>query len=300
MNVRQIFFDETGLLRSGWRFAIFCSLFFFVVLGFSLLNALFPATTPRDFFRFVSAVLVLIAALLVGWFCAKYLEVLPFRSLGAGFTRGWLTHFGFGIVVGGATLVLAVGIAAILGALSFEWRDVDGSVVAIGLLSSFLVLAAAAASEEALFRGYPFQTFLRAGYGWLAILLTSVLFGIVHLQNPESSPIATANTIMAGLWFSVAYLKTRDLWFAWGMHLMWNWMLGAFFGIEISGLTDIVSTPLLRELDAGPRWVTGESYGIEGGIVTTIALVVSTAVIHFSPWPRASEEMRVLTSTEKH
>jgi len=67
------------------------------------------------------------------------------------------------------------------------------------------------------------------------------------------------------------------------MHLMWNWMQGAFFGIEVSGMTSLVSVPLLSEVDHGPSWLTGETYGVEGGIVTTIAITVSTLVICFLP-----------------
>ena len=64
---------------------------------------------------------------------------------------------------------------------------------------------------------------------------------------------------------------------------MWNWMQGSFFGIEVSGLTDITKNPLLREIDTGPTWLTGTTYGIEGGIVCTIALIVSILVIQFLP-----------------
>jgi len=94
-----------------------------------------------------------------------------------------------------------------------------------------------------------------------------------------------------GVWFGIAYLKTRDLWFVWGLHLMWNWMQGAFFGIEVSGITDLVSVPLLKEIDSGPTWLTGSTYGVEGGIVTTIAIVVSMVVIYFLPWVKVSEEI---------
>lgn len=73
-------------------------------------------------------------------------------------------------------------------------------------------------------------------------------------------------------------------------------MLGAIFGIEVSGLTTLVAAPLLREIDAGPVWLTGASYGIEGGIASTISLVISTVMIYFAPWPKASEEMIRLTS----
>ena len=75
-------------------------------------------------------------------------------------------------------------------------------------------------------------------------------------------------------------------------------MLGAFFGIEVSGLKDITTAPLFREIDTGPFWLTGEAYGIEGGIVCTIALIVSTIIIYFSPFLKPSEEMLALTDKE--
>ena len=139
------------------------------------------------------------------------------------------------------------------------------------------------------------QTFSRAGLAWLAILLTSVFFAVVHSWNPNAGVIPILNTALAGVWFGSAYLKTRDLWLAFGIHLMWNWMQGAFFGIEVSGLTDITTAPLFKEIDHGPVWLTGENYGIEGGIATTIALIISTAAIHFLPILIPSDEMLALS-----
>jgi hypothetical protein len=161
-----------------------------------------------------------------------------------------------------------------------------------------VIFAVGAAWEEALFRGYILQTFARSGLAALAIAMTSIFFGAIHAANPNPTALSIINTMLAGVWFGIAYLKTRDLWFVWGMHLMWNWMQGAFFGIEVSGMTNLVSAPLLRELDTGPVWLTGESYGVEGGIVTTIALIVSTIGIYFTPWLKADEEMIRWTSED--
>jgi hypothetical protein len=123
------------------------------------------------------------------------------------------------------------------------------------------------------------QTLDRSGFAWLAILLTSLFFGLVHAGNPSSTLFSTVNTILAGVWFSIAYLKTRDLWFVTGLHMMWNWTQGSIFGIEVSGLTNLASVSLLKEIDSGPTWLTGQTYGIEGGIACTIALIVSTITI---------------------
>src|SRR5687768_4153630 len=169
---------------------------------------------------FVYSLLSLLPAVLIGWLCGKLLENLPFRALGAAFTRGWLAHWLLGLAIGAVTMLAALLPAYILGSLQFELNAIDSLAVTRSLAVSLLVFAVAAAFEEALFRGYILQTFARAGLAWLAIALTSLFFGAVHYRNPNAGVISTFNTVLAGVWFGVAYLKTRDLWFVWGIHLM--------------------------------------------------------------------------------
>ena len=166
------------------------------------------------------------------------------------------------------------------------------------LLGSATLLFVAALWEEAAFRGYPLQTLTRARLAWLGVLLTSVPFGLVHLSNPNVVPGVTfANTVLAGIWLAVAYLRTRSLWLPLGVHWSWNWALGWFFGLPISGF-NLVSHPLLKGTDAGPAWLTGGSYGIEGGVACTIALVLFTGFLWRTSWVSATPELFKLTSEE--
>lgn len=304
MNVNEIFFDSTGRVRSGWRVAIFIVAFLAAatvtsVVAFSALSVgsvLVPGAGGA--FGFIAnGFALLVPAVVVGWLSGKLLDRVPFRALGAWFTKGWFAHLVGGTVVGAATLALAVGIAMIFGGLKFQNNEVSGQVIAISLIGSLLVFALGAAWEEVVFRGYILQTLSRSNLAWLGIALTSAFFAAIHLGNPNATAISTIDTLIAGIWFGVAYLKTRDLWFVWGMHFMWNWMLGSVFGIEVSGLTNIVSAPLLREIDAGPTWLTGSTYGLEGGIASTIALVVSIGIIYLLPF-RADDEMVTLTNPQ--
>jgi len=299
MNITQIFFGTDERVRSGWRFLIFVIAFFVSAIVFggaaaAILIALGRTGTPVYFV--VNGVISLILALVIGWLCGKYLEQLPFRALGASFTKGWLVNFVVGLILGILTLALAAGIGMLTGGLSFSFNtSADMSSIYWTLLISFLIFAAAAAFEEALFRGYILQTFVRSGLAWPAIIFISVFFGAVHLGNPSANAISSINTALAGIWLGIAYLKTRDLWLAFGLHLAWNWTQGSIFGIEVSGLTDIVKAPLMREMDSGPAWITGGDYGIEGGIITTIALIVSALVIYFMPLLKPDEELKNLS-----
>ncbi|HMQ03332.1 MAG TPA: type II CAAX endopeptidase family protein [Pyrinomonadaceae bacterium] len=290
MNLQNILFDQTGKIRSGLRLPFFLLVFIFIaafasILIFGLMTAggsKPEVASPTGFA--LNSLILLSAALTAGWFSGRLLEGLPFRALGASLSWIGLRNLAIGCGLGAATFVFAVIIGYFAGGLRFELNTQAATVT---LLSSALialgVFSVAAAFEEALFRGYILQSFARSGLAWLAILLTSAFFGIAHLSNPNLGFISTANTMLAGVWFGIAYLKTRDLWFVTGMHLMWNWMQGAVFGIEVSGLTELSPAPLLNEIDSGPTWLTGGDYGLEGGIACTAALIASLFVIHFLP-----------------
>lgn len=305
MQNQSIFFNNYGRLRSGWRFCIFLVLFIlsiaFVQIAVSSLLRKLPIGYSKGSFLNLSveSFISLATAIGAGWFCQKYLEGLPFRTLGIWFTKNWFKDLFLGLLLGALAVSFAVSIAAAFGGLRFSVNNsVGSSAIFLTLGVSFVVFALAAAFEEVLFRGYMLQTFSRAGLAWFAIALTSVFFGFVHLGNPGANIISTANTILAGVLFSVAYLKTRTLWLVFGLHFIWNWMQGAFYGIEVSGLTDITTAPFLVEFDRGPVWLTGENYGIEGGIACTISLIVFTILIWKLPFLTATEEMSALTGLE--
>ena len=206
--------------------------------------------------------------------------------------------FMIGSALGFATLVVSVVIAIAGRGLTFTMNPVDPAVVVRSMIGSGVIFVIAAFAEEALFRGYALQTLTRAKLAWLGVALTLALFGVAHLTNPNVVPGFTfINTSIAGLWFALAYLRTRSLWLPLGLHWSWNWALGWFFGLPVSGLT-VVSHPLLKANDTGLLWLTGGSYGIEGGIAATIALALSTLFIWRTSTISADPELLKLTSEE--
>jgi membrane protease YdiL (CAAX protease family) len=299
MTFRRVFKNNAGRLRSGWRALIFLLAFGTagLIVGSVIGSLLFlvDGDLPVAIFLTVNGIVSLVLAIGIGWACGNLLEGLPFKALGASFTARWLSHLGLGIAIGSLTLAIAVLLAGAFGGLSFVLSEADPAAISRSLAVSLLVFGAAAAFEEALFRGYVLQTFARARLAWLAIGLTSAFFAALHLRNPDAGLFSTANTALAGVWFGLAYMRSRDLWFPFGLHLAWNWLQGSVFGIEVSGLTTIVSAPVLRENDRGPAWLTGANYGVEGGLVTTIALIISMVAIWFMPFLKPSEEMLALT-----
>ena len=302
--MREIFINEFGRLRSGWRLLIFvlafAALLFLITTVLRVVVLFIEPRTPAGTTQMVAELVfrtgLLAAALGAGYFCARLLEGLPWRSLGLTFHSGWLRDLIFGSVIGFASLVVAVAIAS--RGLKFSFAATGWTPIIRSMIGSGVLLFVAALAEEAMFRGYGLQTLTRAKLAWLGVLLTSVPFALVHLTNPNVvRGVTFANTALAGVWLAAAYLRTRSLWLALGVHWSWNWALGWFFGLPVSGL-NLVSHPLLEGQDIGPKWLTGGSYGIEGGVACTIALILFTIFLWKTRWLSATPELKQMTSEE--
>ncbi len=309
MELRKLFINSAGRLRSGWRLAVFVlayALFLFLItsavrVAYAAATYLAPGVSLGSYVQdVVYRLIILTISLAAGYVSARLLENLPWRSLGLWLHAGWLRDLLIGSAIGIATLALATAIATGGGGLRFSFTTAGlFPQVAKTLALSGVLFISAALAEEALFRGYPLQTLTRAGLVAFGVLLTSVLFAAIHLRNPNfETGLAFGNLVLAGVWLAAAYLRTRSLWFPLGVHWAWNWALGSLFGLPVSGITQIAPHPLLRGTDLGPAWLTGGSYGIEGGVACTIALLISTVFIWRTRLVSATEEMERLTSQE--
>ncbi|HET9524881.1 MAG TPA: type II CAAX endopeptidase family protein [Pyrinomonadaceae bacterium] len=308
MGPYSIFFNEFGRLRSGWRLGLYIFAFLaLTILLETLLRVVYaggrllvPGLPVAGYFaNMMYRLSILAAGLGAGYFCARLIEGLPWRSLGLTLHHGWVRDLIVGTVIGFAALTVAVGIATAAGGLRFSFIGTQ-MLLAAGrsLLTSGVLLFVAALAEEAAFRGYPLQTMTRAGLMWLGVFLTSVPFGFAHLWNPNVVPgITFANTVIAGIWLAAAYLKTRSLWFPLGVHWGWNWALGSVFGLPISGAS-LASSSILRGYDVGPAWLTGGRYGIEGGVACMVALILFILFIWRTRLVSATPELLKLTSEE--
>lgn len=306
MSLNDVFFNQYGRLRSGWRALFFLVSFgilavFFVSGAIAVLSRLPVGFTADSLLAFsLPHAIFATLAIFLGWFYGRIFEDLPFRALGLWFTKNWLKDLFLGCLLGAASVGLAALTAAIFGGVSFQFNRAAGATAMLLTLGvSLSIFIVGAIFEETLFRGYVLQTLARAKLFWAGLIITSLLFASGHNGNPGAGVFSWLNTFIAGAWFALAYYKTRNLWFPFGLHLMWNWFQGAILGINVSGLQKIVPAPVWQATDSGPEWLTGGRYGLEGGAACTLALIISIALIYFLPILRPTEEMLALTSEEK-
>jgi len=181
----------------------------------------------------------------------------------------WLAGIAGGFLLLATTVVLlAMGGLYRIGAGGNAWALVTG-------LADF---GSQSLLEEILLRGLVFKITEEAIGSRAALGIQAAHFGALHLGNP-SATIAAAVAIMleAGLLLAIAYMVTRRIWLAWGIHLGWNYAQGALFGIRVSGTP--VTASLLVATPIGPDAITGGSFGVEASPVAVVVCVIAAVLL---------------------
>jgi membrane protease YdiL (CAAX protease family) len=173
-----------------------------------------------------------------------------------------------GLIAGLLLFSLIVAAAAALGVYRVvgegDSRELFAAVITTAIFPAI--------SEELFFRGILFRWIEEFGGSWVALILSSVLFGLVHAFNPGSSWVAVSFiAIEAGVMLGAAYMLTRSLWLPMGIHAAWNFAQGEVYDIPVSGqaVHGLVDARL-----AGPPLLTGNGFGLEASI---LAIVIATA-----------------------
>jgi uncharacterized protein len=240
------------------------------------------------------------AALASVWLAVRLLDKRPLRSLGFRFRALWWADLAFGLFVGVAVMaaVLGVGVAA-------GWMEIQATLVkAPGVASVFAPLALAfvgqvgnGVEEELADRAY----WLRNGAEGLrrlgprgsviaAYVLTSVMFGLGHMGNPDASALFVPNLVVIGLFFGLSYVTTGELALGIGLHTTWNLAQAEIFGIaSFNQEVSLVSCRLV----GGELW-TGGKVAPEGGLLCLFACAIGAALVAL--WVRLTRKKLALAT----
>lgn len=233
------------------------------------------------------------AAIVAGGVLIRRLDDRPVGALGLAWTSRTVWEIGAGLAIGAVALGAAAALMLLVGGLRYTSQPGDAMAWVAAIGSGFGGLALPALAEELIFRGYPFQVLVQAAGGTAATLAASTVFAVAHAANPNVDAFALVNIFLAGVLLSVAYLRTRSLWFATAIHLGWNGAMAAALDLPVSGL-ELYDTPFYEPVIAGPRWFTGGVFGPEAGLVGTIALGLALLMLARSRRVNVAPEMRAL------
>lgn len=279
LKISEIVFDYQGQVRAGWRILYYLLLTgagstAFIAAYKAAATSLFPAAAGSVRLGEIAPYALIGAAAILGAFIMlRFFDQRPLKTLGYSMHTRMGIEIAQGILLGFFMISILSGIEWAAGYVSFSRAEGDFGQLPLTFVYYAAVFTASAAMEESLTRGYAFQALVQGIGKAGAVCVSSIAFSLAHLFNPHVNGIALLNTILAGVWLSIAYLKTRSLWLPTSLHMTWNLSLGFIFGYPVSGA--IMPDAMTRLSRRGPDWITGGAYGPEGGVLCTGILLAA-------------------------
>jgi len=302
MTIKSIFINDEPRLRAGWRLLLQTLFMGLILLGFAFPLTILAFINPDLITSLILNALVAFTMFTVSVFIARlWLDRRSLSSLGLNVNMRALKDLLVGILI---TLPMIGLIYAILwgaGWLTFEnfaWQVDPIGMVIKETMVVYIIFILVGWSEELLSRGYHLQTIESGLNTFWAVVLSSVIFGIIHLGNENSESIwfVSIGIFLAGVFFAYGYLRTRQLWLPIGLHIGWNFFEGAVFGFPVSGMS---TYRLMRTTINGPELWTGGPFGPEAGLVLIPGLLLGFALIYIYTCDRSgSNPLAIIDSDE--
>lgn len=216
---------------------------------------------------------------------ATRIDRRPIVALGLQFDATWWSDFIFGLLLG-AFLMTAVFLTEwMLGwvaVTSIFYTGLPQTSFALAIWQPTILFIVVGINEELLSRGYQlrnlaeglaFPLITRTGSVLLAWFISSILFGLLHIFNPNSSWTSTAGLMLAGLCLGLGYILTGRLGIPIGLHITWNFFQGNVYGFPVSG-NNLSRTTFIQIEQFGPSLWSGGKFGPEAGLLGIFALIL--------------------------
>jgi len=290
--IKNIFLNSNeNRLFAGWRILIF--IIFFILtsniishIALSLVGDLEKTESAYWVFR---GIIVIVAGSLVVWTVRKYIDKKTFISLGLRLDKLAVIDFIVGLIISALMIGLIFIILIISGLLEIKeisWNGGGISAVFDLLLWFFGIGLAVGWSEELVFRGYLLQN-IKDGMGlFWAVLISCLLYGLLHMSNPNSTILSGFLIVVFGYLRIFGWLRSGQLWLSMGMHAGWDFFQGPTLGFAVSGIN---TESLFKPTISGPDWITGGPFGPEAGIVVIPALFLGFLMMYL--WTKKRENI---------
>jgi len=216
--------------------------------------------------------------MLAGTFLVTYIFRVGIDRLSFATVGLQLEHV-FGNLMRGAIyaigiLGLSFGILYLVGAIQIEAVQFEP----IGLLGYLLMFLLAALVEELTVRGYMIPLIAKDFHFMAAILLSSLVFAVLHMANAHFTWLSFANIFLGGYLLGLIFYKKQELYTPLGLHWIWNYFQGNVLGFGVSGFQ---VESILSISQNGPDWLTGGEFGLEGSVVTTTILLMVSVYLTY-------------------
>jgi hypothetical protein len=279
-RMQHMFKNHEGKVRSGWKIFFVCGVFFVLVLlmgvVFSLLAAARALQTDGEFMpsyneqfgqwlwlMMIIQSILMAAVVVVAW---KGISRRRLTDMGFGRVRG--KELLAGLLLGTVSMTLAFAVIVLSGSGYVEsWTPRLTADTGLYLL----LFVAVGLAEEMMTRGYFMSVLRQTKSVPVIVIVSSVLFSLMHVFNASFSLIPFVNIVLVGLLLAYMFLKSGSIWMPIGFHITWNYFQGSVFGFSVSGLEvqGLITTQYAQE-----NIINGGAFGPEGGVLATALLLL--------------------------
>jgi len=236
------------------------------------------ATNPAGFslnHLFFISIFILIGTILTYYLVRIKIDKKQLNNFGYDIKKGYAKNSILGFFTGMLFITIGFVIMILTDVLSVQ------SIGSTFFQQIFYILffVVMAANEEIMFRGYILETLLETESKVKALIISSVIFAVLHCLNPNLTWVSVLNISIAGFLLGISYIYVRNLWFPTMLHFAWNYFQGPVFGFAVSGLkfNGIIQHKLL----SGNSYITGGEFGLEGSLITTFIMILFIFGINF-------------------
>lgn len=202
-------------------------------------------------------------------------QIDPIGEQGLPRRDGWLREVGLGLATGWGIALVCVLPMTVIGGIAISITPQSSAWGWLVVYAAFFALAALA--EEVAYRGYAFQSFLRAVGPAGATLGFAAIYAIVQALTPGASHASFFASLVFSVLLSTAYLRTRALWVSWGLNFGWKASQALVFGLAVRGISN--DSPVVQGNPMGPFWLTGGAYGLDGSWLACFVLLAALPVV---------------------
>lgn len=294
MNIIKSAFwnSEQNRIRTGYRIIIFILISILATKGIQFFvrsfspEVEFSSSAPLWFF-IAFAGIRLSSEFVSVWITGRFFDRRKFSEFGFQFNKNWWTDLAFGMGLGIFLMTIIFTLEYAFGWIAISNFFVMHDTENIFLLSAsvFIILfISVGISEELMSRGY-LLTNLAEGFHLKIIgpkgavliswFISSAVFGLAHMDNPNATFLSTFNIIIGGLFFGFAFVVTRSLAFPIGIHITWNFFQANVYGFPVSGFSipsEVVT--FIKIEQSGPEFITGGSFGPEAGLLGLLTILL--------------------------
>jgi membrane protease YdiL (CAAX protease family) len=281
----MVVIGSAGVLAPGkWRWlralAWLAALTVAIVLAYNAVAKatlwIFASGSPSTAMKLLAGIAGSVALVLLYWLAVRLGERRRVPELAL---RQAPVELLAGVALGAALMAAIVGVLWLFGWVTIVPRSVDAFALALrdSIRSGVL--------EEVVLRLVVFRLLWRAFGIWPALAGAALLFGVLHLANPDSGWFAAA-CLIAGEGIAIGlYLITGRIWASIGMHAGWNFAQGWFFGAVVSGTTEIAGGPFaLRPVPGIAEALSGGGFGPEASVAALLVSLAASAALLLRAW----------------